>query len=188
MEHHEAPWNVARQSATSSGLEDPFTNPRGPIYQPPGTHLLTPGDPKNRKSENSQKSFFSQFRLKLGRSGGVWGERADHTKTLCRTLAGFGLARLQKVNFSTFDGKLEGRFMTKYLQIGFWIFPNTRGFWLNGLRRAAAAAQRGDPIVFHIRPIGSYRAKTTSKTAEKLKILFFTKTVLLTIFNLIWAV
>ena len=25
--------------------------------------------------------------------------------------------------------------MTKYLQIGFWISPKARGFWLNGLRR-----------------------------------------------------
>jgi len=51
----------------------------GPIYQPPGTHLLTPGDPKNRKSENSQKSFFSQFRLKLGRFGGFQDDRTAHT-------------------------------------------------------------------------------------------------------------
>ena len=33
------------------------------------------------------------------------------------------------------DGKLEGSFMTKYLQIGFWISPKAKGFWLNGLRR-----------------------------------------------------
>ena len=51
----------------------------GPIYQPPGTHLLTPGDPKNRKSENSQKSFFSQFRLKLVRFGGFQDDRTAHT-------------------------------------------------------------------------------------------------------------
>ena len=25
--------------------------------------------------------------------------------------------------------------MTKYIQIAFWISPNTRDFWLNGLRR-----------------------------------------------------
>ena len=83
----------------------------------------------------SQKLVFSQFRLKLGRSRGVRGEGADHTKTLSRTLIGFGLTKPKKVNFSTFDGKLEGSFLTKYLQFGFWISPKAKGFWLNGLRR-----------------------------------------------------
>ena len=83
----------------------------------------------------SQKLVFSLFKMKLGKSGDVRGEGADHTKTLSRTLAGFGLTWHRKVNFSTFDGKLEGSFMTKYLQIGFWISPKARGFWLNGLRR-----------------------------------------------------
>ena len=62
------------------------------------------------------------------------GEGMDHTKTLSRTLAGFGLTWHRKVHFSTFDG-MEGSFMTKYLQIGFWISPKARGLWLNGLRR-----------------------------------------------------
>ena len=35
----------------------------------------------------------------------------------------------------TFDSKLEGSFMTKYLQVGFWISPKAKDFWLNGLRR-----------------------------------------------------
>ena len=87
------------------------------------------------KIEFFTKTVFSQFRLKLGRSRGVRGEGTDHTKTLSRTLAGFGLTWHRKVHFSTFDGKLEGNFMTKYLQIGFWISPKARGFWLNGLRR-----------------------------------------------------
>ena len=43
----------------------------------------------------------------MGRSGGVWGERTDHTKIFRRTLAGFALTWGQKVNFSTLDGKLE---------------------------------------------------------------------------------
>ena len=43
--------------------------------------------------------------LKLGRSGGVRGERTDHTKTFRRTLAGLGLT--WQVHFSTFDGQLE---------------------------------------------------------------------------------
>ena len=46
------------------------------------------------------------FRLKLGMSGGVQGHGTDHTKTLSRTLAGFGLTWPRKVHFSTFDGKL----------------------------------------------------------------------------------
>ena len=81
---------------------------------------------KTEKSSFSQKLFFSQFMLKLGNSGGVRGEGMDHTETLSRTLAGFGLTWHRKVHFSRFDGKL-----------GFWISPtcSTRGFWLNGLRR-----------------------------------------------------
>ena len=43
----------------------------------------------------------------MGRSGGVRGERTDHTKIFRRTLAGFGLTWHQKDSFSTFDGKLE---------------------------------------------------------------------------------
>ena len=76
-------------------------------------------------------------------------EGVDHTKTLSRTLAGFRLTWHQKVHFSTFDGKLEGSFMTKYLQIGFWISLKARGFWLNGLRRKSIL--KNDPqneIVF----------------------------------------
>ena len=92
---------------------------------------------KTERSSFSQKRFFSQFRLKFGRSGGVRGDGMDHTKTLSRTLAGFGLTWRRKVHFSTFDGKLEGSFMTKYPQIGFWISPKAKGFWLNGLRRKA---------------------------------------------------
>ena len=61
-----------------------------------------------------KKLFFSQFLLKLGSSRGVRGDGMEHTKTLSRTLAGFGLTWHRKVNFSTFGGKLEGSFMTKY--------------------------------------------------------------------------
>ena len=53
--------------------------------------------------------FFSQFRLNLGRFGGVRGERTEHTQLFSRTLAGFGLTWHQKVHFSTFDGKLESQ-------------------------------------------------------------------------------
>ena len=42
----------------------------------------------------------------MGRSRGVRGERTEHTKTFRRTLAGFGLTWGQKVDFSTFSGKL----------------------------------------------------------------------------------
>ena len=59
------------------------------------------------KSSFSQKLVFSQFRLKLGRSRGVRGERTEHTQLFSRTLAGFGLTWNQKVHFSTFDGKLK---------------------------------------------------------------------------------
>ena len=59
------------------------------------------------KSSFSQKLFFSEFRLKLGRPGGVRGERTEHTKIFRRTLAGFGLTWGQKVHFSTFHGKLS---------------------------------------------------------------------------------
>ena len=79
--------------------------------------------------------FFTEFRLKLARTGGVRGDGMDHTKTLSRTLAGFGLTWHRKVNFSTFDGKLQGSLMAKCLQIASWISPKTKGFWLNGLRR-----------------------------------------------------
>ena len=51
------------------------------------------------KSTFSQKLVFSQFRLKLGRSGGVWGDGVEHTKTLSRTFAGSGLTRPQKSTF-----------------------------------------------------------------------------------------
>ena len=37
------------------------------------------------------------------------GKRTERTQLFSRTLAGFGLTRRQKVNFSTFDGKLESQ-------------------------------------------------------------------------------
>ena len=43
----------------------------------------------------------------MGRSRGVRGERTDHTQLFSRTLAGFCLTGRQKVQFSTFDSKLE---------------------------------------------------------------------------------
>ena len=61
--------------------------------------------------------FFSQFRLKLGRSGGVRGDGADHTKTLSRTLARFGLTGHGGSRFSCFLRILETHFITKYPQI-----------------------------------------------------------------------
>ena len=70
------------------------------------------GEKKTRKTEKSsfsQKLFFSQFWLKFGRSGGVRGDGTDHTKTLSRTLAGFGLTWHRKAHFSTFDGKLASK-------------------------------------------------------------------------------
>ena len=45
--------------------------------------------------------------MELGRSGGVRGERTEHTQLFSRTLAGSGLTGRQKVHVSTFDGKLE---------------------------------------------------------------------------------
>ena len=47
------------------------------------------------------------IQVEIGRSRGVRGERTEHTKIFRRTLAGFGLTWHRKVNFSTFDGKLE---------------------------------------------------------------------------------
>ena len=61
--------------------------------------------------------------MELGRSGGVRGDGTDHTKTFRRTLAGSGLTRPQKVDFSTFEGKLEGDFITELFQIASQIFP-----------------------------------------------------------------
>ena len=43
----------------------------------------------------------------MGRSRGVRGERTEHTQLFSRTFAGFGITCGQKVNFSTFSGKLE---------------------------------------------------------------------------------
>ena len=78
----------------------------------------------------------------MGRSGCVRGDGTDHTKTLSRTLAGFGLTGHGGSRFSCFWEILETHFITKYLQIGhrasrlvLGFFLNTRGFWLNGLRR-----------------------------------------------------
>ena len=45
--------------------------------------------------------------LKLVRSLGVWEDRTDHTIFCSRSFTEFGFTRHQKVNFSTFDGRLE---------------------------------------------------------------------------------
>ena len=58
------------------------------------------------KSRFSQKLFFSEFRLQLGRPGGVQGDRTDRTKTAQQISARFGLTWHRKVHFSTFSGKL----------------------------------------------------------------------------------
>ena len=44
--------------------------------------------------------------MKLGRSGGVQGDRTDRTKTAQHIFARFGLTWHRKVHFSTFSGKL----------------------------------------------------------------------------------
>ena len=54
--------------------------------------------------------------MKIGRSRGVREERTEYTQLFSRTLAGSGLTRYQKVYFSTFDGKLEGDFITEWSQ------------------------------------------------------------------------
>jgi len=51
--------------------------------------------------------IYIHFALKLRRSRGVWWQGMEHKKTFSRTLARFCLTWHQKVNFSTFDGKLE---------------------------------------------------------------------------------
>ena len=81
---------------------------------------------------HKQKMFW-QFRLKLG---GLEVSRmtAPGIRSYMQIFSRFGLTWHRKVHFSTFDGKLEGSFMTKYLQIGFWISPEARGFWLIGLQ------------------------------------------------------
>ena len=61
---------------------------------------------RTETSSFKQKLVFWQFRLKLGRSRGVRGERTEHTQLFLRTFAGSGLTGPQKVHFSTFDGKL----------------------------------------------------------------------------------
>ena len=60
------------------------------------------------KSSFTQNVDKLQFRLKLERSGGVPGERMEHTKLFSLTLAlGFGLKWHWKVHLSEFDSKLE---------------------------------------------------------------------------------
>ena len=54
-----------------------------------------------------KQMFFLQFRLKLGMFGGVREDRMNHTYLFGRSFTGFGLTRHQKVNFSTFDGRLK---------------------------------------------------------------------------------
>jgi len=56
--------------------------------------------------------------MELGRSGGVREVRGDHSKTLSRTLAGFGLTGHGASRFSCFLEIFETHFITKYLQIG----------------------------------------------------------------------
>ena len=69
-------------------------------------HCNVQGPKKGKQTEKFsflQKLFFSQFRLELGRSGGVQGEGMDHTKRFPRTLAGFGLTRhVGEVDFYVF--------------------------------------------------------------------------------------
>jgi hypothetical protein len=76
----------------------------------------------------------------------------DHTNTLPRTLAGFGLTWHLKFRFSTFYCTFEGSFMTKYLQIGFWISPKAMGFWLNGLLRKSILEDDTPPPTPHPHP------------------------------------
>ena len=78
--------------------------------------------------------FFGNSGWNWGGLGGVRGAHGAYEDILSN-LAGFGLTWHRKVDFSTFDGKLEGSFIAKCLQMGFWISPKARGFWLNGLRR-----------------------------------------------------
>ena len=51
--------------------------------------------------------------MKLWRSRGVREEGTDHTKLFSRIFTGSGLTWHQKVNFSTFDGKLHHRMVSK---------------------------------------------------------------------------
>ena len=56
--------------------------------------------------------------MEFERSGGVRGDGMDNTKTLSRTLAGFGLTGHGGSRFSCFLEMLETLFVTKYLKIG----------------------------------------------------------------------
>ena len=51
--------------------------------------------------------------LKFGGFRGVREERMDHTKLFSRIFTGSGLTWHQKVHFSTFDGKLHHRMVSK---------------------------------------------------------------------------
>ena len=77
---------------------------RGPIGQ------------KLKKQKIREKEKQLVFRLKFRGSRGLREEGTEHTKLYSRMFTGFGLTRLQKVNFSTFDGKLEGDFITEWSQ------------------------------------------------------------------------
>ena len=59
------------------------------------------------KSICAQLFSFSQFRLKLGRSGGVRADRTEHTKLFSRTFAGSGLTKRRASRFSWFSEILE---------------------------------------------------------------------------------
>ena len=76
------------------------------------------------KSSFSQKLFFVTIQLEIRE---VWGcpggGRGAYEDIPSNFLAGSGLTRHQKVNFSTFDGKLEGDFITEWFQIASHIFP-----------------------------------------------------------------
>ena len=86
--------------------------------------------------------------MELRRSGGVRGERTDHTKKFRRSLAGFGLTWHRKVHFSTFDGKLG---VPDYLLMldaclmvhGSWL--KALGSWPREARRGAWLMARGRP-------------------------------------------
>ena len=80
--------------------------PWAPIDGSVLVHLWQKTDWKNWENCFFAKTVFSQFRMELGRSGGVQGDRTDRTKTAQQIFERFGLAWHRKVHFSTFSGKL----------------------------------------------------------------------------------
>ena len=88
-----------------------FTN-RSPD-QPPMAIYQPPMKQKTEKNENTVKVKKLVFKLKFIGFRDVREEATDHTQLYSRNFTGSGLTGPQKVNFSTIDGKLHHRMVSK---------------------------------------------------------------------------